>query len=191
MKERDVATLRETAGGVFLAIARVVKTQGRRGEVLAEILTDFPERFQNLTRAYIERPGHTPDPVDVQSTWPHKGRMVLKFAGIDSISQAESLAGLHVLIPREERMPLPPHHYYLWELTGCQVVSESDGIRRELGTVTGVELTGGVDLLRVSPRGGKRAEVLIPLAQDICKRIDTVSKTIVIDPPENLLELNL
>src|SRR2546428_13611548 len=73
VKERDVATLRETAAGGFLAVARVVKTQGRRGEGLAEILTGFPERFQNLTRAYIERPGHTPDPLRCPSTGLAKG----------------------------------------------------------------------------------------------------------------------
>jgi 16S rRNA processing protein RimM len=171
----------------FLAVARIVRPQGRRGEVTAEILTDFPERFRHLRGAFLEQPDGPPEAVRVENAWLHKGRVVLKFTGVDSIAQAETLRGLHVLIPREARVPLGAHQYYLWELEGCRVVIERDGLPSEVGTVTGVELTGGVDLLRVStPRG----EALIPLAQDICKRIDPERKTIVIDPPEDLLELN-
>lgn len=172
----------------FLAVARIVRPQGRRGEVVAEILTDFPQRFAELRRAYLENPASQPQPVRVESVWPHKGRVVLKFSGVDSIDQANRLRGVHVLIPREERMPLPAHQYYVWELEGCRVIAQRQGVPSEVGTVTEVEPTGGVDLLHVAtPRG----EVLIPLAQDICRQIDTVAKTIVIDPPEDLLDLNL
>jgi 16S rRNA processing protein RimM len=171
----------------FLAVARIVRPQGRRGEVVAEILTDFPQRFAELPRAYLENPGSQPQPVRVESVWRHKGRIVLKFSGVDSIDQANRLRGMHVLILREERMPLPAHQYYVWELEGCRVITARQGVTSEVGTVTDVEPTGGVDLLHVAtPRG----EVLIPLAQDICKRIDTAAKIIVIDPPEDLLELN-
>ena len=171
----------------FLAIARIVRTQGRRGEVAAEILTDFPARFAELHRALIERPGGSPEPVEVEKAWPHKGRIVLKFSGVDTIEQAERLAGLHVLIPREERRPLGEHQYYIWELEGCRVVYERDGAKKEVGTVTEVEPIGGVDLLHVT---GPHGEVLVPLAQSICTRIDVESKMILIDPPEELLELN-
>ncbi len=167
-----------------------MKPQGRRGEVAAEILTDFPERFRALRRAFLETADRAPEPVEIEQAWPHKRRMVLKFSGVDSIDQAERLRGRHLLIPREERVPLPPHHYYVWELRGCLVLTEREGVRREVGVVTEVEPTGGVDLLHVSPRGGRRGEVLIPLAQAICTRIDPEAKTIVIDPPEDLLELN-
>jgi 16S rRNA processing protein RimM len=173
-----------------LAVARIVKPQGRRGEVAAEILTDFPERFGRVRRAYLEQRGREPRAVEVERAWPHKGRVVLKFSGIDTISQASGLQGLHILVPREEKTPLPAHHYYVWELWGCRVVTEQGGRVREVGRVTGVEPTGGVDLLHVAPAGRARDEVLIPLAQDICKRIDTQAKTIVIDPPEDLLDLN-
>jgi 16S rRNA processing protein RimM len=172
----------------FLAVARIVRPQGRRGEVVAEILTDFPQRFAELRRAYLENPGSVPQSVGVESVWQHKGRVVLKFAGVDSIEQANRLRGVHVLIPRQERMPLPADQYYTWELKGCRVLTARPGVTREVGTVTDVEPTGGVDLLRVAtPRG----EVLIPLAQDICRQIDLAAKTILIDPPEDLLELNL
>jgi ribosomal 30S subunit maturation factor RimM len=92
-----------------------------------------------------------------------------------------------VLILRDERMPLAAHQYYIWELMGCRVVTECQGAQREVGTVTDVQPTGGVDLLHVATR---RGEVLVPLAQDICRRIDTAAKIIVIDPPADLLELN-
>ncbi len=173
-----------------MAVARIVKPQGRRGEVAAEILTDFPERFARVRRAYLEQHGREPRAVEVENTWPHKGRVILKFSGVDTISQANGLRGLHVLVPREEKTPLPEHHYYVWELRGCRVVAEQGGKPREVGTVTGVEPTGGVDLLHVTPAGRAGGEVLIPLAQEICKRIDTKAKIIVIDPPEDLLELN-
>jgi len=189
-KRKTLEASPDKGEGKFLAVARIVKPQGRAGEVAAEILTDFPERFGRVQRAYLERPGQEPRPVELENAWPHKGRVVLKFAGVDTISQANGLRGLYVLVPRAEKMPLPAHHYYVWELRGCRVVAEHEGKSREVGTVTDVEPTGGVDLLHVAPLGRPRGDVLIPLAQDICRRIDTEAKTIVIDPPEDLLELN-
>jgi len=189
-KQQALEVSREKGEGNFLAVARIVKAQGRRGEVVAEVLTDFPGRFERVRRVYLEQHAGEPQAIDVERAWPHKGRVVLKFTGVDTISQANGLRGLHVLVPLEERTPLPAHHYYVWELRGCRVVVEQEGRSREVGTVTGVEPTGGVDLLRVAPAGRAGNEVLIPLAQDICKRIDTEAKTIVIDPPDDLLELN-
>ncbi len=180
----------ETAPDQFLAVARVVKPQGRHGEVVAEILTDFPERFERLGRAYLESTDGGSRPIVIEKTWPHKGRIVLKFSGVDSIDEADQLRGLHVFIRSEDRVALPEHHYYVWELEGCRVVRELPGGRQELGVVTEIERTGGVDVLHVACVEGKARELLIPLTQDICTRIDTAAKTIVIDPPEDLLELN-
>lgn len=172
----------------FVAVARVIKPQGRRGEVLAETLTDFPTRFQERGRLFLENIGPTPEPVLLEKVWPHRGGMVLKFAGVDSIEQAQRLRGRLVLIPREERAPLPANHYYVGDLQGCRVVRETHGAQMEVGTVTEVERTGGVGLLHVATPSG---DVLVPLAQAICTRIDAEKKIIVIDPPEDLLELNL
>jgi len=171
----------------FLAIAHIVKPQGRRGEVAAEILTDFPARFDNLRHVFLERPGRPPDSVVVESAWRHKGRIILKFAGVDSIDEANRLRNLHVLIRHEERTELPTHHYYVSDLVGCRVITEREG-HRELGIVTEVEPTGGVDLLHVRKPDGH--EVLIPLAKAICTRIDLETKLIVVEPPEALLDLN-
>ena len=180
----------ETAPDQYLAVARIARPQGRHGEVVADILTDFPERFEKLRRAYLENAIGATQPVDIEKTWPHKGRIVLKFAGVDSITQADRLRGLHVFIRSEDRVALPEHHYYVWELEGCRVVRELAGVAEEVGTVTEIERTGGVDLLRVARARDNLPELLIPLTQDICTRIDTAAKMILIEPPEDLLELN-
>jgi 16S rRNA processing protein RimM len=172
----------------FLVIARILRPQGRIGEVAAEILTDFPTRFQDLHSAFLEVPGGAPQAIHVERAWPHKGRIILKFSGIDSIESASRLRGMQLFIPWEERTPLPANNYYLCELQGCRVVRESQG--QEIGTVTEVESTGGVDVIHVR-RGDGKGEVLIPLAQEICTRIDLATRTIMVNPPEDLLELNL
>ena len=189
----------------FLAIARLIKPQGRRGEMAAEILTDVPGRFDKLRSAFLEQPGGQPSSVNLENAWLHKGRVILKLAGIDSIDEADRLRGRHILVPRNERAALAAHQYYLWELEGCRVVRDLDGVTMEIGIVTEVEPTEGVPLLHVVPikapaketgnrdareKAGPRDELLIPLAQAICGRIDIGAKLIVIDPPEDLLELN-
>ncbi len=173
-----------------MAVARIVRPQGRRGEVLAEIMTDFPERFRELRRVFLERRESQPEPATLEDAWPHKGRIVLKFAGVESIGEAERLAGVHVLIPRAEGKPLPPDSYYTWELIGCRVVRETGGICHEVGVVTDVEATAGTSLLHVTRSNSQQDEVLIPLAKAICTVIDTKTKTIVIHPPDDLVELN-
>lgn len=171
----------------YVAIARVVRPQGRKGEVLAEILTDFPSRFAGLQRVFLDVPDGDPQPAAVEHAWLHKGRVVLKFDGIASIDDAETLRGRTVLIPKEEIAKLPADQYYLWELEGCQVVVESGDTRKPLGTVTEVERTGGTDILHVADGS---EDVLVPFARAICKVIDPEARLIVIDPPEDLLDLN-
>lgn len=154
----------------------------------AEILTDFPERFQSLRRAYVEDPSGEPKEVVIENAWPHKGRMILKLAGVESIGAADELRGRHVLIPQEARVPLAEGHFYFWELEGCRVIRALSNGGEEIGRVTAVETTPSAALLHVSTAKG---EVLIPLAHEICTRIDIAAKTIWIEPPEDLLELNL
>ncbi len=177
--------------GRFLAVARIVRAQGRRGEVAAEILTDFPERFEKLRRAYLERPGAEPDLFPLEKAWPHKGRIILKFSGVESISDAERLRGRLVLVPENEKVRLPSGSYYVAELTGCRVLRKAGEGFEEIGTVTDVEHTSGTDLLHVAAAKAGNGEVLIPLAETICTRIDIEAKTIWIDPPEDLLDLNI
>jgi 16S rRNA processing protein RimM len=188
--------LSESGPERYVAIGRVIRPQGRHGEVLVEALTDRADRFTSLAEVYIEAEGALePTLATVQRRWPHKGRVVLKFGGIDSISAAELLRGRYLLIRREDRMPLPPGRYYIGDLTGCRVITErqDDGGPVEIGVVSAIEQTGGVDLLHVTPSGSTALSceaVLIPFAEAICKRIDLVGKVIVIEPPDDLLDLN-
>lgn len=175
----------------WLAIARILRPRGRRGEVVVELLTDFPERFASLKRAFLENTETEPQRVEIAETWWQQGRLILRFAGVDSISQAECLRGRLLLIQRRERVALGENRYYLWELIGCDVICRGSGIA--LGKVTDVQPTGGVELLRVQadrPGSPEAAEWLIPFAQEICPEIDVGARRIVIDPPEGLLDLN-
>jgi 16S rRNA processing protein RimM len=174
----------------FLAVAVIIRPQGRSGEVIAELATDFPDRLSTLRSVYLETPGQSPSPALIENVWNHKGRIVLKFGGVDTIDAASHLRGRHVLIPFEKRSPLPENTYYWSELVGCRVVLRSPRPGGELGTVTAVEPTGGVALLHVLPDASGKDEVLIPFAQAICTRIDMKARMIEIDPPEDLLKLN-
>ncbi len=167
-----------------LAVARVVRTQGNRGEVLADILTDYPERFQRLKTIWLEFPdGHRESAV-VEGSWPHKGRQVLKFAGIDTISDAERLRDAWVLIDRRDAMPLEEGTYFDHDLVGCSV-TDTEG--RVIGTVSGVLKAAGNAVLVVS---GPLGEVLIPAVAGFCLRISIAEKWILVDIPEGLLDLN-
>ncbi|MGH9351036.1 MAG: ribosome maturation factor RimM [Terriglobia bacterium] len=183
----------------FITIARILRPQGRLGEVSAEIMTDFPDRFQKLSRVFLASEGApngakafegSPRQFTLERAWPHKDRMILKLGGIDSIAQAEGLRGLSVVIPFEERVPLPANTYYWPDLEGCRVLAGPAEARIEVGTVAAIEPTGGVSILHVSHKSPGHEEILIPFAQEICREIDPEAKLIVIDPPEDLLELN-
>lgn len=173
----------------WLAVARVLRPRGRKGEVAAAVLTDFPERFATMRRAYLEVSGAEPEPAEITASWWHRGTLILQFSGVSSIGEAERLRGRIVLIPREERARLGQNQYYLWELVGCAVVRQGG---ERVGTVAAVEATGGVDLLRVKAEGDSRSvqDLLIPLAEEICTSIDVAARRIVIEPPEGLLDLN-
>ena len=111
----------------------MLKPQGRRGEVAAELHTDFPERFAERKRLYALAPdGHRRE-LELESHWLHKGRVVLKFRGVESISAAEGLAGCEIQIPCEQREQLEAGAEYISDLVGCKVF-EVSGQPRELGT---------------------------------------------------------
>ncbi len=173
----------------FLVIAKIAKPQGRRGEVAAKILTDFPERFGALESVFLEGEGKDAPPRQhtLEKAWFHKGRVILKFQGVDSITEAETLRGFDVLIRREERIPAPDGSFYFYELVGCRVVERKAEIERELGTVEAVESAAGRDLLRV--RSGEE-EFLIPFAEQICRKINIAERRIEVDLPDDLLEVN-
>ena len=172
------------AGGELVAVARAVKTRGLRGEVVAELLTDFPERFEGLDNLIAVAPDGSRATVELEEHWFHGERIVLKFAGYDSVEAASELVGREFAVPEAERMELEEDEFYEWELAGCRVETV-EGER--LGTVRAVMRTGGVEMLVVGREGGA-GEYLIPMAEDICVEIDIESKLVRVDPPEGLLE---
>jgi len=169
----------------WLTVARIVKTQGRRGEVAAQILTDFPERLLERRQVWLWDGHSDPRSVTVEKTWPHKNYLVFHFSGYDSISAAKELVGLEIQIPRAEATR-PAGTFLLDELVGCRVVDQATGA--ELGRVRELVATGGTDLLAVDTTAGK--ELLIPFAEEYCRRIAPEEERIEVVLPEDLENLN-
>jgi 16S rRNA processing protein RimM len=187
----------------WIVLAHLLRPQGRKGEVLAELFTDFPERFQDQRRVFLAAPGFEGDeaearPAEVVAFWlpvgKNEGRVVLQFAGIDTISDAESIAGQDVLIPREERLPLDDESVYISELIGCSVY---DGPLR-VGVVEDVQFAmtadGGRRLDDAAPllvvTSSEREEILIPFAKAFLVAVDTEAKRIDMTLPAGLVEVN-
>lgn len=161
-----------------------MKPQGRRGEVAAELHTDFPERLAERTRLFGLTPQGERRELELEGFWPHKGRVVLKFRGVDSISEAEALAGWEVQIPAAERTQLEPGAVYVSDLLGCTVIAEG----RELGTVADVDFGAGSAPLLVVREGKK--EYLLPFAEEFVEAVDLAQKRLNLRLPEGLLELD-
>ena len=178
----------------WIVVARLVRPQGCHGEVLAEIHTDFPEKFAERKRLFLLHPGARakaaapPREIQVEDHWLHKDRVVFKFAGIDSIEQAETLRGLDAAIPLSERAPLEDDAVYVADLIGCTLVQSGSGA--EIGVVLAVnkEVTSA-PLLEV--RSNQWGEVLVPFVKAYLKRVDIAAKRIEMDLPEGLLEVNM
>lgn len=168
-----------------IAVARVKKTQGRRGEVAAEILTDFPDRFQSLRRVHLVNADGMSSWRELEAAWLHKQAVILKFSGIESITEAEKLIGSEVRIPRAQAVPLRGNAHYVFELVGCEVVEEQSG--RRIGRVTEVSAGSGQHVLSVMMEQG---EALIPFVEEICRSIDISRREIRVRLPEGLLEVN-
>ena len=168
----------------LVVIARVARTRGLRGEVVADLYTDFPERFEGLEQVVAIAPDSSRRSLQIEEHWFHGNRIVFKFAGYDSIDAAKDLAGYQLAVPASERIELPEDHFYEWELADCRVEA-LDG--KVIGQVREVMHTGGVEILVVAGNEGR--EFLIPMAHDICVEIDIEDKLIRVDPPEGLLDL--
>lgn len=175
----------------------MVKTQGRHGEVAAEILTDFPERFAQRTRLYALDDQGARRELQLESFWPHKQRLVLKFAGIDTISDAEALLGCEIQIPAAERAVLEEGSAYIADLVGCEVVVSGAAFKeaeakseatRSIGRVADIQFGAGEAPLLVVRQG--KQEHLIPLAQEYVRRVDTAGKRIEMVLPEGMLSLD-
>ncbi|HMG76512.1 MAG TPA: ribosome maturation factor RimM [Pyrinomonadaceae bacterium] len=168
----------------LIVVARVARTRGLRGEVVADLYTDFPGRFEDLDSVIAIAPDGNRRSLQIEEHWFQGNRIIFKFAGYDSIDAAKELAGFQLGIPESERIELPEDTFYDWELAGCRVEA-LDG--KLIGQVREIMRTGGVEILVVA--GDEGREFLIPMAHDICVEIDIERKIVRVDPPDGLLEL--
>ncbi|MEO6816740.1 MAG: ribosome maturation factor RimM [Edaphobacter sp.] len=187
----------------WIVLAHLLRPQGRKGELLAELFTDFPERFKERRQVFLAPSGFEGDAAQTRSAevisfWlpvgKNEGRIVLEFAGIDSITLAEGLAGLEVIIPGEERTALDDDSVYISELVGCTVYDGSTAV----GVVVDVQFPATADgtrrlaeaapLLEVTSQDGD--EILIPFAKDFVVGVDTKTKRVNMALPVGLLDVN-
>jgi len=194
----------------WVMVARILRPRGNKGEVAAELLTDFPERLTRLTEIFLGASGAAgaePRLTALKSCWlsqNHKGQAVFHFEGCNSISEAEKFRGLDVLLPIEKRVALSAGQYFVDDLIGCLVFENSaeppmvssspcslSGAPSFLGVVKDVQFTGegvaGTPILAVDTSAG---ELLVPLAEDICAGIDIRARRIDVLLPDGLRDLN-
>lgn len=166
----------------LVAIANIVRTRGLKGEVVADLLTDFPERFEGLVNVIGVRENGERFEVKIERFWFQSGRVILKFAGFDTIERGETLRNVEICVPESDAVELDEGEYFDWELAGCKVET-IDG--DEIGEVRELMRTGGTELLVVA---GEAKDYLIPFVEAICVEVDIENKLIRIDPPEGLLD---
>ena len=168
----------------FLLVGRVARAHGNKGQVIVNLDTDFPEERFRPGATLFTRRGAEVTAMSLTTVRFQNGRPVVGIEGVETIDDAEALAGLELRVPMDALAPLPDGTFYHHDLVGCQVVT---GGGDHVGTVDRVEGTLAGSRLVVA---GAKGEILIPLAADICRTIDVAGKRIVIEPPDGLLDLN-
>jgi len=191
----------------WVQVARILRPRGNKGEVLAELFTDFPARLASRLQIFLSRPNGEPQTIGLRNFWVdrnHPEHGIFHFEGCSSIDAAEKLRGFDVLIPLADRVKLPAGKYFVSDLIGCSVFENPSTetklsspacaiaeAPRLLGTVRDVffpgEGTAGTPLLQVQTA---RGELLVPLAEDICRSIDVAARRIDVTLPEGLSELS-
>lgn len=190
-----------------MRVARIIRPRGNKGEVLAELFTDFPARLSSRLQIYLRDNKGETRAIGLQNFWVdrnHPEHGIFHFEGCSSIGAAEKFRGFEVLIPIADRVTLPAGRYFVSDLIGCSVFESPfagtklaspacsmEEAPRVLGTVRDVffpgEGTAGTPLLQVQTAAG---ELLVPLAEDICRRIDVAARRIDVTLPEGLSDLN-
>ena len=172
--------------GEFITLARVVKTQGRHGEVAAEIHSDVPERFaKGMKLLALAKSEDSRRELEIEDLWPHKGLLVLKFRGVDSMSDAELVVGSELQVPSTERAKLEAGWNYVHDLIGCTVLDRS----QEIGRIEDVQFGAGeAPLLVVGNEAGKEFEV--PFAEAYLEGVDVAQRKLRMNLPEGMLEIN-
>jgi len=188
-------------------VARIIRARGNKGEVLAELFTDFPARLSSRLQIFLRQAQDEPRAIGLQNFWVdrnHPEHGIFHFEGCASIDAAEKFRGFEVLIPLADRVKLPAGRYFVSDLIGCSVFENPAGetqlwspacameeAPRLVGTVQDVYFPGegmaGTPLLQVQTGAG---ELLVPLAEDICRSIDVAARRIDVTLPEGLSDLN-
>ena len=165
-------------------VGRIARAHGIRGQVIVNLETDFPEtRFRPGAELFTQR-GGVLNAVRLTTVRFHRDRPVIGIEGVETMNDAQALAGCELRVPADQLAALPPGMFYRHDLVGCRVETRGGS---GVGTVSAVEGDLAGSRLVVD---GARGEILIPLATDICTTIDVGAKRIVIEPPEGLLDLN-
>ena len=173
MEERD-----------FITLARVIKTQGRRGEVASEVHSDIPDRFTAGMKLFALAKNDTRRELEVEDLWPHKGLLVLKFSGIDSINDAEPLIGVELQVPRRERAELEQGWTFVSDLVGCTLFDQG----REVGRIADVQFGAGEAPLLIVAAQGRQYD--IPFAEAFLEAVDAAQKQVRMRLPEGMLDIN-
>ncbi len=172
--------------GEFITLARVVKTQGRHGEVAAEVHSDVPDRFTVGMKLFaLGRAQGARRELKVEDLWPHKGLVVLKFRGVDSMTDAEALIGSELQVPSAERAPLDRGWNYVSDLVGCIVFDRA----REIGRIEDVQFGAGeAPLLIIANSSGEKFDV--PFAEAYLESVDVAQQQVRMNLPEGMFEIN-
>ena len=179
-------------------LARIRRPQGRKGEVFADILTDFPEKFADRRRLWLvadpdsprSKATSAPREVELRAYWLHKGGIVVHFAESDSISAAETLNGLIVAIPLADRAELADDEVYIADIIGCTLIDVSGSAPISIGQIEDVDRSAGPVALLVVRSPQSEEEILIPFAKSYLKAIDLEAKRVEMALPEGLVDLN-
>jgi 16S rRNA processing protein RimM len=166
-----------------VVVAEILRPRGNRGEVLARSQTDVPGRLQTLKRAQARLTDGADLSVELTEAWAHRGDWVLKFSGIDSITDAERFRGADLWVPAAERGELPEGEWFRSDLIGCSIIDAADG--RVVGKIEGWQEYGGPPLMEVTVDG---REVLIPFVPSLCQ-VKLEDKVVSMEIPEGLLDL--
>ena len=168
----------------LLLVGRVARAHGNRGQVIVNLDTDFAEERFAVGQTLLVGPEEAATPRRIREVRFHQGRPIVGLEGVETMNDAEALAGAELRMRTVDMAPLPAGTYRHHELIGCEVRNR-DG--RVVGRVVAVDGPTERSQLVVN---GAQGEVLIPLVADICVSIEPGQQRIVVDPPDGLLDLN-
>lgn len=169
----------------LVVIAKLLRTRGLRGELVAEILTDFPERFDGLKNVVGIFPNGKRENLEIEKFWFQKDRIILKFKGFETIEKAEALRNVEICVPETEAVELGDDEFFDWEIEGCEVETIEG---EKIGQVREIMRTKGSENLVVTSAVDEKKDFLIPFVSAICVEVDIENKLIKADLPDGLLE---